>query len=119
MFHCLCIAVSVDKPEVAGDIVPIHTREHPIPDALLQPAMRRVQHASEELQTIVAWENHIIAAMQIEEKLTVKECFHEFPIFSRCAPTVCENCKVIAVTQVMLDAKRVLHIPIKFVQVDV
>lgn len=81
--------------------------------------MRRIQQTSEELCAFAAWMNHVITAMQIKKELTVKKCFHEFPTLYRCTPTVGEDDKVIAVTQVIPDAKRVLHVPVEFVQVDV
>ena len=63
MPHSLCIAVCVDKPAVARDIATVRSCEYAIPDALLQPAMRRIQHASEELQAFIAWKYHIVATV--------------------------------------------------------
>jgi hypothetical protein len=49
----------------------------------------------------------------------MQKCFHEFTILHSCIAAVCEDHKIIAVTQVFLDAERVFHVPVEFVQVDV
>lgn len=109
----------MNKTAVARNIVSVRSCEHAIPDALLQPATHRIQHASEEFQAVIAWADHVVAAVQIKGELTVKKCFHEFPTLYRCGSIVSEDDKVIAVTQVFLDAERVFHVPVEFVQVDV
>lgn len=81
--------------------------------------MRRIQHASEKLQAIIAWEYHVVATVQLKRELIVQKCLHEFTMLHSFITTVCEDDKVIAVTQVFCDTKRVLHVPIEFIQVDV
>ncbi len=79
----------------------------------------RIDHASEKLDAVSAWEDHIVAAVQIEGELAVEKCLHVRPTLYCHLPTADEDRKVIAVAQIVLDAENVLHVPIEFVQVDV
>lgn len=104
---------------VTRDIMYIRPFENALPDAFLQAAMCRIQHASEELHAFAARKDHVIVTMQRKGKLTVKKYFHELAILLCLNLSISKDHEVIAVTEIFLDTKRVLHVSIEFVQIDV